>query len=119
VTAVLRLVRDDDGDGKDCTEPACRYCPKIENRSGPALLWIAAVLAVVVGSILLGKWFTPAANIAVSPAQAGPIQWCDPASPLFDPTICYNEAPSTGGSYACDPFGPAYDPDYCAAQNRS
>ena len=60
----------------------------------------------------------PAAMVAVSPpAHAGPIQWCDPASPLFDPTICYNESP--GGGYSCDPFGPAYNADYCAAQGRS
>ncbi|MFY2861697.1 hypothetical protein ACOJVU_18620 [Mycobacterium sp. THU-M104] len=58
-----------------------------------------------------------AAMVAVSPpAHAGPIQWCDPSSPLFDPTICYNESP--GGGYSCDPFGPAYDPNYCAAQSR-
>jgi hypothetical protein len=69
--------------------------------------------AAVVGCAL------SAANVAIGPpAHAGPIQWCDPASPLFDPTICYNESPSTG-SYACDPFGPAYDPTYCAAQDRS
>jgi len=71
-----------------------------------------SVIAAVIGCAL------SAATVAVSPAQAGPIQWCDPASPLFDPTICYNESPSTG-SFACDPFGPAYDPDYCATQDRS
>jgi hypothetical protein len=51
------------------------------------------------------------------PAPSGPVQWCDPASPLFDPVICYNEHPGHGT--ACDPFGPAYDPDYCAASGRA
>ncbi|MEY8017006.1 hypothetical protein [Mycobacterium servetii] len=53
--------------------------------------------------------------IPMPPAHAGPVQWCDPSSPLFDPTICYNESPSTG-SYACDPYGPAYNANYCASQ---
>ncbi len=59
---------------------------------------------------------TPAlvAIVFSAPASAGPIQWCDPASPLFDPTVCYN-SPHRGG-YSCDPFGPAYDPNFCAAQ---
>jgi hypothetical protein len=56
-----------------------------------------------------------AAHLAV-PAPSGPVQWCNPASPLFDPVICYNEHPSR--SVACDPYGPAYDPDYCAASGR-
>ena len=49
------------------------------------------------------------------PAPAGPIQWCDPASPLYDAAVCYNESGPHRG-YSCDPYGPAYDPDYCAAQ---
>jgi hypothetical protein len=55
-----------------------------------------------------------AAAILTAPATAGPVQWCDPASPLYDATICYNESPH--GGYGCDPYGPAYDPNYCAAQ---
>jgi hypothetical protein len=50
-----------------------------------------------------------------APAHAGPVQWCDPASPLYDATLCYNESGPHRG-YACDPYGPAYDPNYCAAQ---
>jgi hypothetical protein len=55
-----------------------------------------------------------AAVIFSTPARAGPVQWCDPASPLFDPSTCYNESGPHRG-YGCDPFGPAYDPNYCAA----
>lgn len=58
--------------------------------------------------------FLAAPFLALPPARTGPIQWCDPASPLFDPTVCYNESPH--GGYCCDPYGPAYDPNYCAAQ---
>lgn len=54
--------------------------------------------------------------LSVVVAPEGPVQWCDPASPLFDPTICYNTSPGAG--QGCDPFGPAYDPDYCAARSR-
>jgi hypothetical protein len=46
----------------------------------------------------------------------GPIQWCDPASPLFDPTVCYNDGGPHSG-YACDSFSDAYNADYCAAQH--
>ena len=79
--------------------------------------------------MIVGKLFsvaiTVAAIAAAVPAQAdphhivgpqGPVQWCNPASPLFDPTICYNESPH--GGYACDPYGPAYDPNYCATQSK-
>jgi hypothetical protein len=71
-----------------------------------------AIAAAVVGCTL------SATTAALSPpAHAGPIRWCDPSSPLFDPTICHNEEP--GGGYSCDPTGPAYDANYCAAQGRS
>lgn len=71
----------------------------------------ASIAAAVIGCAL------SAAAVTVSPpAQAGPVQWCDPAAPLFDPTVCADESP--GGGYSCDPFGPAYDPNYCAAQSR-
>ena len=68
-----------------------------------------------VRNIVIAAAFLAAPFLALPPAHAGPIQWCDPASPLFDPTICYNESPRHGG-YSCDPYGPAYDPNYCAAQ---
>jgi hypothetical protein len=55
-----------------------------------------------------------AAVVFSAPALAGPVQWCDPASPLFDSTLCYNESPH--GGYGCDPLWSAYDPNYCAAQ---
>ncbi|MDI3314500.1 MAG: hypothetical protein QJR12_09525 [Mycobacterium sp.] len=58
-----------------------------------------------------------AAAAVLHASTHGPIQWCDPASPLFDPIICYNESPPRSG-YSCDPFGPAYDPNYCAAQDH-
>ena len=60
--------------------------------------------------------FLGAPFLALASAHAGPIQWCDLASPPFDPTICYNESPPHHGGYSCDPYGPAYDPNYCAAQ---
>jgi|GEM_PF-4256867 len=72
----------------------------------------ASIIAAVIGCALCA-----AAAVASPPTHAGPVQWCNPASPLFDPTICYNESPP--GGYSCDPFGPAYDPNYCATQNRS
>jgi len=52
---------------------------------------------------------------SAAPAHAGPVHWCDPASPLYDATVCYNESGPHRG-YGCDPYGPAYDPNYCAAQ---
>jgi hypothetical protein len=42
---------------------------------------------------------------------------CDPASPLFDATLCYRSG--HGGGYSCDPYGDAYDPNYCASQRSS
>jgi hypothetical protein len=42
------------------------------------------------------------AAVSAPAAHAGPIQFCDPASRLFDPTICYNEGGPHRG-YACDP----------------
>ncbi|BBZ44829.1 hypothetical protein [Mycobacterium parmense] len=59
--------------------------------------------------------FLVAAFPAPPAAHAGPIQWCDPASSLFDPTICYSDSHERGGK-SRDPFGPVYDPDYCAAK---
>lgn len=56
-------------------------------------------------------------TVCVVAVPAGPITWCDPASPLFDPVICADRSPH--GGYGCDPFGPVYNPDYCAAQSRS
>jgi hypothetical protein len=65
---------------------------------------------------LLGIVVAAGALLTAAPAHAGPVQWCDPASPLYDATICYNDGPHRG--YGCDPYAPAYDPDYCAAQRR-
>ena len=43
------------------------------------------------------------------PAHAGAVQWCDPASSLFDARIYDDD--SHGGGYVCDPYGPAYGAD--------
>jgi hypothetical protein len=53
--------------------------------------------------------------VAASPAAADPLSgWCNPSSPLFDPTICWKGHGSTGG-VACDPYNDSYNPNYCQA----
>jgi hypothetical protein len=71
------------------------------------LLWTGLVALCATSSAIISQPGTT--------TVAGPIQWCNPSSPLFDPYICYNETPH--GGIACDPNGPAYDPNYCAAQS--
>jgi hypothetical protein len=70
---------------------------------------------VTMRAVLVALLCVAGAAVSAPAAHASPVQWCDPASPLFDPTLCYNESGPHRG-YSCDPYGPAYDPNYCAAQ---
>jgi hypothetical protein len=71
------------------------------HRATPALGTLTRSTAVCA---LFAAAFVAAADFS-PPAQA--IQWCDPSSPLYDPTVCYNE--THRGGYSCDPYGPAYN----------
>lgn len=69
--------------------------------------------------LVIAAAIAASAVINAAPAHAGPMEWCNPSSPTFDPYVCFGEQPGGALPLVCDPNVNGYDPYYCAASQGS